>query len=259
MLTLPRHACGFFSCCSVKLCSIIHYYNHYKTLPEVNSANFYVLYQTTKDITFDFFKHYQDNHLFIGYDYDLFIDRNCYQFTDYRKVNYNRILPFVERYFSPSDEILQTQLMLKQAYKISPENTIGVYYRGTDKKIETTIDSFESYYYKIKDILQKDSSMQILIQSDTTDFIAYMKERFSNAIIILENDTSSSEAGIHNEKSQEQNYKDMKYLFPTFLILSECKHLVCGSSNGSIWMMFYRKGTRNVHQNLNQDWLSEVF
>lgn len=166
-------------------------------------------------------------------------------------------MPFVNKYFSPSDEILQTQLKLKQSYNILPNNTIGVYYRGTDKKNETVIDSFESYYSKTNDIL-KSTSMQVLIQSDSKDFVIYMKERLPNAIVIIENDTSALHTGIHNEKSREENYKDIKNLFPTFLILSECKHLICGSSNGSIWMMFYRGHTENVYQNLNQKWLSDV-
>lgn len=254
MINLLHHECGFFSCCSVKLFYIIQYYNKIKILPEVNSTHFYVLYQTTKDITFDFFKPYIDRNVSILNNSEILIDRNCYQFTDYNKIDYSRILPFVDKYFSPSDEILQIQTKLKKTYNILPENTIAVYYRGTDKKNETMIDSFESYYNKTNDIL-KGSSMQILIQSDSTDFVVFMKKHFPNAIVIIENDTSTSDKGIHNEKSKEENYKDIKNLFPTFLILSECKHLICGSSNGSIWMTFYRGNTINVHQNLNQKWL----
>lgn len=257
MINLSSHAYGFFSCCSVKLFYIIQYYNQSKTLPKVNSDNLYVLYQPRNDITFDFFKPYLNINVSIMCDSTIFIDINCYQFTDYSKVDYSRILPFVNKYFSPSDEILQTQMKLKQAYNILPDNTIGVYYRGTDKKNETIIDSFESYYSKTNDILKR-TSMQVLIQSDSKDFITYMKDRLPNAIVILENDTSSLNTGIHHVKSREENYKDIKNLFPTFLILSECKHLICGSSNGSIWMMFYRGNTKNVHQNLNQKWLSDV-
>ena len=187
------------------------------------------------------------------------IDRNCYQFTDYNKIDYSRILPFVDKYFSPSDEILQIQTKLKKKYNILPEKTIAVYYRGTDKKGETRVDSFDSFYNKIIDILQyiNNENIQILIQTDTRQFVDYIIPKLSdkNIIVIKENTTSTTERGIHNENNNIQNYSDMQILLSICLIMSKCRHIICTSGNVSVWTLFFRENAENVHQNLNCQWL----
>ena len=70
-------------------------------------------------------------------------------------------------------------------------------------------------------------------------------------IVIHENSVSKTQRGIHNEKSSEENYRDIKTLFAIFLLLSECNHLIISSSNCSLWMMYVRGTPLNVHQCLN--------
>jgi hypothetical protein len=150
---------------------------------------------------------------------------------------------------------------LQTKYKIDTQNCVALYYRGTDKISETKIDTFDSYYQKLNEIITENKTLQILIQSDSAPFIDFMKEKCKNmnCIIIHENKTSYKNIGIHNEnhnkKKDHANYYDIQYLFSTFLIFSKCKYIVCGSSNGSVSMMFYRGNANNVFQNLNRTWL----
>ncbi len=64
MELVVRHEGGFFSCCTVRLHYLIHHFNKYKSLPNIfNTKDFYTWYKPnnyTDDITFHYFKHYND-------------------------------------------------------------------------------------------------------------------------------------------------------------------------------------------------------
>ena len=129
-----------------------------------------------------------------------------------------------------------------------------MYYRGTDKIFETQIDTFDNYYNKLTEIIENSNNpnLQIIIQTDSEQFLDFMKNKcLNNVIIIQENSVSCSNKGIHKEKKTEENYIDMQNLFATFLIISKCKYIICSSSNCSIWIMYYRENADNIYQNLN--------
>jgi hypothetical protein len=254
------HSHGFFSCCSVRLHDIIQYYNSYKSIPQkVDSLEQFKLYKydDTKDVTFDFFEHYDSVNVSIVCEQSISITCMCYQFDNYRNVNYTVLLPFVTKYFTPSTQIINNCNNLIQRYNINTENCIGVYYRGTDKMSETKLGHFDSYSTKLKELLDKtDDNIQILLQTDSAQFREYMTETFPNKIIVLqENATSYTSRGMHYERTPTENYTDMQNLMATFILLSKCKYLMCSSGNCSIWMMFFREHTENVYQHLNDVWL----
>ncbi len=252
------HNCGFFSCCSVRLYKIIEYMNYKHTLPKrIDCSELFTLYKYNSkiDITYDFFENY-DNEIKIEYENHFTIDVFCFQFENYKKVNYEYIKPFVDKFFLPSQKIINIYNNLLLKYRVDIENCVGLYYRGTDKVTETQIDSFDSYYNKLNEI-DNINNMQIIVQTDSAQFLNYMKQKCTdkNIIIINENITSNSNHGIHNEKTACENYIDIQFLFATFLIISKCKYIICSSGNCSIWMMFYRNNAINVYQNLNKKWL----
>jgi len=76
-----------------------------------------------------------------------------------------------------------------------------------------------------------------------------------NIIIINENVTSYNDIGVHHESTNSENYIQMFNLFATFLIISKCKYIICSSGNCSLWMIYYRENTINVHQNINKKWM----
>jgi len=254
------HNYGFFSCCSVKLYDLINYFNvnlHYPE--EVDSCQHFGLYKKeNRDITFDFFEHY-DNIIVeiknekINNSYDNF----GFQFYNYKTIEYDSIIPFIKKYFTPSKKIMNIYENLLKKYNIDTDNCIGMYYRATDKITETQIDSFEKYYNKLNEVIRDNKNIQILIQTDSAQFLDYMKEncKHENIIVINENTTSNTSCGIHYEKSCHENYIDIQNLFSSFLIISKCKYIICSSGNCSVWMMFYRGNADNVFQNLNKEWL----
>ncbi len=257
MLTITHHG-GFFSSCSVRLCRIIHYFLDKKELPNiVDTSKLYYLYNTNESVdnTFDFFEHYDNINEQITYEKHIDIDLNNYQFTNIKEVDYKPILLFVKKYFTPSKRIIDKQNELISKYKINVNNCIGLYYRGTDKRVETQIDSFESYYNILCELLTRDNNLQILIQTDSGPFLDFMKSKnLNNVIIIDEISTSYQYIGIHNENSREKNYTEIQTLFATFLIMSKCKYIICSSCNPIVWMMYYRGNSDNIYQNLDTIW-----
>lgn len=249
-----RHHHGFFSCCSVKLTDIVEYINLNSKIPEyVDSSELFSAYKKNEqDITYDFFTHYDNitditiNHP-INYHW-------VQQFIDYSKLDYYNIIPVVKKYFSPSVHIINYVNFLKEKYNIDYNNCIAVYYRRTDKILETNIASFDEFYSKIKEISDLNKDKKIIIQTDCNNFLDYIKTKNHNIIIIEENERTYSNNGIHIINSCETNYNQMFYLFSTFLIISKCNHIICSSGNCSEWIMFYRENSNNVHQYLNGVW-----
>ena len=82
-----------------------------------------------------------------------------------------------------------------------------------------------------------------------------MKSKYPHCICFDENKVSNKKYGIHNENTNNVNYNDIKYLFATFLIMSECKHLVISSGNCSLWMTYYRGHVDNIYQCLHNSFL----
>ena len=250
---------GFFSCCSIKLNDIVTFINSNLKLPNsVNSFNLFMLYKNNfnEDITYHFFKHDNDINIDITYPINY---HHSNQFIQYSELDYKNINPLIKKYFSPSDFVICRTNDLINKYNIQYDNTLAVYYRGTDKSKETKIASFEEYYEKIKKIIEINPNINILVQTDTSQFIDYINsKKLKNLIIIHENNTSYSNTGIHYEKNTKDNYNDMFNLYSTFLIISKCKYIIFGSGNCSIWIMLYRGHYKNVIQYLNDKWYDYI-
>jgi hypothetical protein len=181
------------------------------------------------------------------------------QFTDYKNLDYEYISPYITKYFSPSPLISRNIDMLIEKYNIDPDNTIGIHYRGTDKYTETTLGNYKTYLDKLNMILETEGNehRKVLVMTDQTQFLDYLKENIDNdkLIIITDITTTSSNVGIHLQKSKLDNYNDMTILLPTFMILARCNHLITGSGNCGIWMALFRKSGYNLHQFLEDKWL----
>ena len=257
------HNAGFFSCCSVKLHTIVKFINSNKRLPDiVDSSKQFKLYKNDKnkdkDITFDYFEHYEnvpDVNIIHPIDYNW-----GHQFIHYANLDYKCITPLIKKYFSPSAKINEIVNNIEKKYNIVCANTLAVYYRGTDKFKETQIASFNDFYNKIIEIVNINKDINILLQTDSAKFIDYINDKnLKNVVIIDENKTSYTNRGIHKEQSNNTNYQNMFYFLSTIKILSKCKYIICGSGNCNIWIMLYRENNKNVIQHLNGTWYNSAF
>jgi len=120
------HNAGFFSCCNMRLHKIINYFNNNKRLPQLvdSSAQFALykpVYMIYNDITEDFFiNNTNNNKNNILYEKDVFIRNDIIedQFSNYKTLNIEDIKPFIQKYFSPSQEIMEIQSILIKKYNI---------------------------------------------------------------------------------------------------------------------------------------------
>ena len=195
------HNAGFFSCYTVILYRLIEFINTHKSLPKLDTSETFDLYKYDKDVMGDFFEygsnripmvHIQNSESISGF-----------QFYNYKHIHYQELLPLIQKYFTPAPSIRLIQDKLLSSYHIQVDNCIAVYYRGTDKIKETTLDTFDSYYNKLIEV--KTNETQILIQTDSAPFLDFMKDKLSNVIVIQENKVSYTNSGIHNENSPSTN------------------------------------------------------
>lgn len=257
---------GFFSCCTMKLCKLIDYANRHKALPlRTDDSELFHLYKP------DQYQH-QDitDHFFIKKSGDSIDYSGAYtdpsslledQFRPYSSVSYTVLKPFLDHYFTCSQSIQDLQATLIKDYAIDVSNTCAIYYRGTDKQKETPLGSFESYAQKMSEMIQLQSDIQFIIQTDSYPFLEYMFEYAdrlqiqNNIIIIKENIVTDSGYGLHYVRQGNNAYNDIKYLLATVCIMAQCKYIVCSSGNVSLWMMLLRGNAQNVYQSLKMQWV----
>ena len=258
MITVDHYG-GFFATCSCRIDQIIRFFETTGNAPEIiDSSRSFYMYKCNDndDVTFDFFKHYNDlKNVELKRPFN--IDSWTHQFRNYKEiVDYNAISIYVWKYFSPSEKVCNKIDELCQKYRIDFDNCIAIYNRGTDKQIETALDSYDSYLRKLNEVMPN-RDVQVLIQSDDGHFVNYMREncRDKNLIVISENPVIYTSAGVHNEHTREQNHHEMYYLLATFIIISKCKNIICNSCCGSLWITYYRGNANNVFQNLNCQWI----
>ena len=138
-----KHEGGFFSCCTVRLHYLIHHFNKHKELPYIlNSKEFYTWYKPenyTDDITFQYFKHYNDGvnkNIEIPYINDINFNE-WYQYKVYNTLDFDNLEPFIRKYYTPSDlmEYIKSKLEIKSSIDYKPVS--GLYGRGADKATES--------------------------------------------------------------------------------------------------------------------------
>lgn len=255
------HNSGFFSCCTVRLCTIIKYINEYKKLPIiVDSSKQFEWYKTdaTKDITYDYFEHY-DNHPTIKFNPSINIEFNiAYQYADYSLLNYEYLVALVRKYFYPSPHILATIINIEQKYNIVYDNICVLFYRGNDKNTETLICAYDQYIEYANKVLNANPNIKFLVQSDETEFIELMMKTYPNNAFYFKDEIR------HINKCNStvdivfktQNYEFSKYYLAITIMMSQCKYIICGSGNCSLWIMLYRGNSKNVYQSTGDSWIS---
>lgn len=247
------HEGGFFSCCSVRLYCLVLFFNKYKQLPEsYNTRYFYTWYKqnTTEDITFDYFEHYDKINEMINYTRNI-IYHECHQYKKYQTLDLEQILPLIRKYFTPTDEIYRIETEIIQKYSLDFDNICVLFYRGNDKITEIELPSFDEYISYANEIKKKQPNIKFLIQSDETNFINIMKLQYPNNHIIFNDEIRHiprRNTTVDKLIFKEHNYSYSKKYLAITLIMSKCKYIICNSGNCAIWIIFYRTNVENMIQ-----------
>lgn len=109
-------------------------------------------------------------------------DSNRYQPDIYDFKIYNQIR---DKFFLPSSTISDRKQFLINKYKINPEKTISVLYRGTDKGTELRLAHPQEYLLKVKEILGDNPGFKVLLQTDQTQVIQYFSDEIGDNLIFF--------------------------------------------------------------------------
>jgi len=251
------HNSGFFSCCSVRLDKIIQYFNKNRSLPLiVDSSAQFEWYKPPRShkasIVDTYFTTDSSGIPFRGpINYE-----QWYQLTDYKKLNFQAIQPFITKYFTPSQQIQEIVLNLETKYSLDYSNLCVLFYRGNDKATETELSSYDDYLAKAKSIQQENPSIQFLLQSDETEFLELFSKEFPNSFYFKDEIRHIKKSNTTVDKVfKEDNYEFSKYFLAITLCMAKCKYIVCGSGNCSIWIVLYRGNTEGMYQHLHDRWI----
>jgi hypothetical protein len=252
------HNAGFFSCCTIRLSKIIEYFNNNQKLPEeVDSSQQFNFYKSKQcDITFQIFENYNNVNQMITYNspIEMVYEKTENQFSDYSKLNFEKVVPFVKKYFTPSDSIIQIQKFLEYKYQIDYDNTCAIFYRGNDKAKETNQPPYQEVIDKAKIIQNEFPNIRFLIQTDETEFLNYALQNLNNSFEIkeLQKINQNKNLSIQYVLNNDQKLLGLSLYFATILIISKCRKIIHTSGNGEMFMIFYRGNVNGCYQYLNE-------
>lgn len=253
-LTITHNA-GFFSCCQIRLEKILEFYNEHGVLPErIDSSKQFGYYKTAamkeRDTTSDYFlmkpvsqfleleRSTPENISFIKKELKDAAQNVEAQFSNYKHINFQSILPVFQHYFSPSPQIIEVLNHLERKYRLIYSNLCTVYYRGTDKQLETNLASFEEFILKALQIKTHIPDIKFLLETDSREFRNLFLSKFPDSIYFLE--VENNNPFIHSI-----------YLLASVIAMSKTKIVVCSSGNVSLWTALYRGSADNIIQYLN--------
>jgi hypothetical protein len=160
--------------------------------------------------------------------------------------------PFVKRWFNPSDRVMEKVEKYSKEYHFDPEKTIGVFYRGTDKKFEIPLSDFQKYKRVIKFLLKKNPKSRIFIQTDQEQFRDHLIGLFgARCFYVEEMHVAKGSSGLHFLSDEDLKIDRVEYgvrvLAATYL-MSQCKALINCTGYMALWMTFYRGHTNEMYQ-----------
>lgn len=248
------HNAGFFSCFSKRLEAIIWFFNKNKRLPYlVDSQDQFSLFKSSpvQNLIPLFFK---ENEIKIEYKQHLDF-YNDMQFLRYEQLDFSGLRPFIEKYFSPSQEVERVVSEYEKKYHIDYHNTCVVFYRGNDKFTETKVAGYETFLSKAREFKLNNPTIKFLVQTDEAEFLEIFLKEFPNSLFFAETPVmSKKKSTIHDELPLDDRAEHGKTFFAAILALSKCRHIITHSGNGALWCVLYRGNMQNVQQYLNNSW-----
>ena len=250
-LTVKHPSNGFFSTCSVILHYVVEYFNRHRKLPEIIDTS-------------DAFNWYRPGTMesYFSLDPRKITYRNpilyehFHQYTDYMKLDYAGVKPFLQKYFTPSEEVNDLIEYFEGKYELDYPNTCVLFYRGNDKATETALPTYTDYIKRAKAILDERPQTRFLVQSDETEFIETMVGELGDKVVWFKDEIR------HIPKAMttvdivcDDAFKFSKFYLAITIVMSKCPYIICGSGNCSIWIALFRGSAKGMQQFLKSNWI----
>ena len=269
------HDGGFFSIATIKLEDILVYFNKFKKVPKnIISNRLFGHYRdggklSSEDLTHLFFKGplHTFDHLNIPYTEPVLMHdptKSNEQFTDYRKLHFDQLRPFLIKYFTRAQRITDLENELINRYNLTNEDfeeTCSVMFRGNDKCTETNIASHEDFIMKARSIKERHPDIKkFIVQTDVSEFlndflndpiVGPMSMNFKEVPTISKNGNST--VFFSGPGSKIQN---VSYYLASLGLISRTKYFLSSSGNGEMWTVLFRSlihkdPTEGLYQYLN--------
>ena len=250
-LTIKHPSNGFFSTCSVILHYVVEYFNRHRKLPETidtsNAFNWYRPGIMDSYFALDTRK--------ISYRGPVLYE-HFHQYTDYMKLDYAGVKLFLQKYFTPSEEVQGLIRDLEAKYELNYENTCVLFYRGNDKATETALPNYADYIKRAKAILQERPETRFLVQSDETEFIDTMVAELGDKVVWFKDEIRHIPKALTTvDKVCDDAFKFSKLYLAITIVMSKCPYIICGSGNCSIWIALFRGSAKGMQQFLKGSWI----
>lgn len=245
---------GLFSCCSVKLTSIIEFYKINLIEPIINYDNLFSKY-AVGNLNNIFF---ECSNLQPTLNYNDIFDFNVNtQFNEYKNIEFNKANKWIQKYFSPSQTIKDRINYFYQIYpKFKSNNICSIFYRGNDKITEIPIPSYNQFIDKAKILKKQESNIIFHIQTDELEFQQEFSAIFPNSFFCKEIPMiNRSMTSVSDTIPKIHRLKFAIDFLSIVYILSKSKYLITHSGNCGLWAVLLRGNYENVHQNLLNHWI----
>ena len=234
-----NHDAGFFSCCTVRLAGILEYFRSFQKPPRVvDSSRQFGWYKRNplEDATPLFFKNREDVEIpWTGTPVRYTDLPQEHQFSDYLRLNYPQLKPFIERYFTPSNEIAQLAGQIERSSPVPLGEICSILYRGGDKKLETLQPSFAEVVLKAAQLRLKHPQLRFLVQSDEPDFLEYAQRELEGTCFFVN--------GPRNDPVTH-----ICLYFASILVISRTRFVISTSGNGEMWTRLFRGHAQGTQQ-----------
>ena len=244
---------GFFSNCTVTLQSLIELHNKNLTLSKIDFSSAFCDYKTPEQNqrNIDLYPYYFKTDLIKEITKkDKKILKQDHH-GHYKHYDFYHLNPFIQRYFSLNQDILNIQNMLIEKYKIDLSKTIAVWYRGTDKYLEVQLAEPSLYLNLAEELLGLIPDVKILIQTDQKQvrdlFINHFKDRcfFFEEMPV----TDSKMISYRDSKLFNPNrFEFGKLLLAVTHLFSKCQIIVNHTGNVASWICLFRGNADSVFQ-----------
>jgi hypothetical protein len=250
-LTIKHPSNGFFSTCSVILHYAVEYFNRYRKLPETidttGAFNWYRPGTMDSFFTLDPRK--------ITYRGPVLYE-HFHQYTDYMKLDYPGVKLFIQKYFTPSEEVKDLIEYIEAKYQLDFANTCVLFYRGNDKATETVLPKYTDYIERGRLMLQERPQTRFLVQSDETEFIETMIAEFGEKVVWFKDEIRHIPKALTTvDIVCDDAFKFSKFYLAITIIMSKCPYIICGSGNCSIWIALFRGNAKGMQQFLKGSWI----
>lgn len=257
--------CGFFSCCSVKLSSLLDFSRANLREPgSVDYTRLFAGYNPTPEagsihhLFFDEDRSKRQGDLAIVEDGEPRLFDTGSQFVPYRDLKLDKLSPWVAKYFSPSRQVAENIALLRAKYPFAGGNVCSVVYRGNDKSSETAISSCEHFIAKADEALRVNPDVVFHVQTDEQEFREEFSACFPNSFFCEEVPAiRRSMTNVTEQTPMEQRITLATNLLSLIWLASQSQYVITHSGNVGVWCVLFRGSVANVCQTLDNKWVSD--